>query len=173
MNIKENEFLTGWALWRNHLIAMLMKKVLSTVRSWILFIIQNIIPVTFLIIAIIVAKQMYSGNDLPNLNMTLDSYDNPVTVIATNREDNVYYAQYKQLLRSEGRELIDWGTEDLNERLLNVVIYLCVQKRFTYLWSSNVNIDEKLVFHKLFLLWLSLHNLSFRTFCFHKNYFDN
>lgn len=122
VDIKENDFLTGWALWRNHLLAMLIKRVLSTVRSWILLLIQNIIPVLFLIIAIIVARQMNTANDLPKLDITLDSYDDSVTVVTTENQNNLFYNQYKQLLRNEGREYIDWVTQNMSERMINQVI---------------------------------------------------
>lgn len=124
VNIQENDFLTGWLLWRNHLLAMLMKKVLSTVRTWILFVIQNVIPVAFLIIAIIVARQMNTDQDLPNLDITLDSYDDPITVMTAENVNNDFYRQYRENIRTEGRKYVDWGTGSMHHNMINAVIIL-------------------------------------------------
>ncbi|GJQ67966.1 hypothetical protein Trydic_g16721 [Trypoxylus dichotomus] len=145
LNIQENEFLTGWPLWRNHVSAMLMKKVLSTVRSWILFIIQNIIPVAFLIIAIIVARQMNASNDLPNLEITLDSYDNPVTVMTTDNISNNFFGQYREILEIEDREYINWGIRSMHDNMLNTTIENTARVRMRYIIGATFSSENNTI----------------------------
>ncbi|KRT85363.1 ABC transporter ATP-binding protein [Oryctes borbonicus] len=137
LNMQENDFLTGWPLWRNHVLAMFMKKVLSTVRSWILFLIQNIIPVAFLIIAIIVARQMNASNDLPDLDITLDSYDNPITVMTTDNVNNNIFNQYREMLQTEYRESIDWGITSMHYNMLNATVENTARVRMRYIIGAT------------------------------------
>lgn len=121
INIYDRTVLTGFALWKNQFLAMLMKRALSTWRSMILFFVQNLIPVAFLIIAIVVSRTMDATVDLPNLNMTLDSYNDPISVVTTNNINNLYYLQYKQMFRDEHRTLRDWETGNITKHMLEQV----------------------------------------------------
>lgn len=95
-----------------------MKKSLSTIRSWILFLIQIIIPVVFLIITIIVTRNVDSNRDLPELDLTLDAYDNPITVVSGESE---YKTQYISMLNESNHLYTDLGSEDFSEFILKKV----------------------------------------------------
>lgn len=74
-------------------------------RAWVLNIIQLILPIIFLILAIIVGRSMKSGRDLPALDIQLSSYDRPITVMDAMDGDDAYseaYANYvNDALKSE------------------------------------------------------------------------
>ena len=121
INVYDKTLLTGFALWKNQFLAMLMKRALSTWRSMILFFVQNLIPVAFLVIAIVVTRTMDATVDLPNLNMTLDSYNDPISVVTTNDINNPHYLQYKQMFESEHRTLRNWETGNMTQHMLEQV----------------------------------------------------
>uniref|UniRef100_A0AAR5Q068 ABC transporter domain-containing protein n=1 Tax=Dendroctonus ponderosae TaxID=77166 RepID=A0AAR5Q068_DENPD len=54
-------------LLQNQITAMSLKKILSTMRSWVLLLIQIFMPVIFLAIAIVVARQQNNVGNLPAL----------------------------------------------------------------------------------------------------------
>ena len=101
---------------------MMMKKILSTLRTWILFIIQNIIPVAFLIIAIVVIRTMATDANLPSFEFTLDSYSNPITVTESDDQNNSLFINYQQLLQNENRIVFDWSAGTLTANMLEEVI---------------------------------------------------
>lgn len=118
MQIGDNELLTGYALLRNQIIAMVMKKVLSTLRAWILLFIQVIMPVVFLIIAIVVARNMDTNRDLPELELTLDSYDDPVTVLSGFGN---YMEQYANILNNSNHIYTNLSLSSLPNYILQKV----------------------------------------------------
>ena len=66
-----------------------MKKCLSVARTRLLQLIQVLIPVTFLIVALVVSRNMDKNktSDLPKLPLTLESYNDPVVLIQSNFND--------------------------------------------------------------------------------------
>ena len=81
MTIENIVLLTGSQLIKNQFLAMLMKKTLSVIRTYVLQFIQILMPVAFLVVAIIVSRNSNRPGDLPSLPITLDSYDKPVTLV--------------------------------------------------------------------------------------------
>lgn len=60
----------------------------------------------------------------PNLDLTLNSYQKPITVISSEEKNNLYYGRYKKLLREEGRGYADWGSEkELMDYMLKEVSF--------------------------------------------------
>lgn len=73
---------TGFRLYMDQWKAMLYKKMVVTLRSWLLSILQLAIPVLFLIIAIMVSRMWQTSVDLPGLDMTISkSYTDSVTLV--------------------------------------------------------------------------------------------
>jgi ATP-binding cassette, subfamily A (ABC1), member 3 len=66
----------GMKLIRNQFFAMMMKKYLSQVQSWLLYFIQSILPAFFLIIVIIVARTLPGQENFPALSMSLSVIHN-------------------------------------------------------------------------------------------------
>lgn len=93
MDLGDN-LLTGIALYKNQFKAMMMKKSYSSVRSWVLSLIQLILPMVFLILAMIVVRSMKANHDLPPMEITLAKYSNPVTVVEGNTDTAKTYEAY-------------------------------------------------------------------------------
>lgn len=89
-----DNLLTGIALYKNQFKAMMMKKSYSSVRSWVLSLIQLILPMVFLILAMIVVRSMKANHDLPPMEITLAKYSNPVTVVEGNTDTAKTYEAY-------------------------------------------------------------------------------
>lgn len=75
--------LKGSRLILNHWIAMYKKKAIYTYRNIILLFIQNLIPISFIIMTVLVVRTWAGFNDLPPLKITLESYVNTVTLLET------------------------------------------------------------------------------------------
>ncbi|KAF2898000.1 hypothetical protein ILUMI_08174 [Ignelater luminosus] len=112
---KRDDLLTGFPLWYNQLLATFMKRSLSVFRSWILFLIQNSIPVIFLILAIISSQRRDSN--LPNLKIELNSYDNPVTVLTRNTS-STYSKTYINYLSKNNKIIVNWENANMTKKML-------------------------------------------------------
>lgn len=110
-----DKLLTGCKLYINQLKAMMMKKVFSTIRSWILMIVQILIPITFLIIAIIVVRSWKAFKDLPPLDIHLESYTNPYTVLSGN---NDYKTSYMNIVKKHQSQVIDIADRDFDDYII-------------------------------------------------------
>lgn len=96
------ELIKGVRLIINQWIAMFKKKYLYSVRNWILYLLQNIIPIAFIIISVLVSKSMREQTGLPPLRINLGTYDQSVTVVdkSVTPESNSTMARYEQLINS-------------------------------------------------------------------------
>nr|XP_022911475.1 ATP-binding cassette sub-family A member 3-like isoform X1 [Onthophagus taurus] len=101
VTIGDNKRLRGWELRKNHFIAMMMKKIIYSIRTWILFLIQNILPVIFLITAVVVSKTIRLGDKPEKMDFSLHPYDNPITVVSTSNETDDYFLSYLNALKSD------------------------------------------------------------------------
>ncbi|KAK9685301.1 ABC transporter [Popillia japonica] len=119
INITTAGFVTGFTLWRNQFVAMLMKKFRVTQRNWILLLIQNVIPIAFIVITMIVSRMMNIGIELPRIDSTLDPFIDPITTITRDNEDNTYYVQYRNILERENREIRHFPTDSMTNNMLN------------------------------------------------------
>ncbi|XP_053689710.1 phospholipid-transporting ATPase ABCA3-like [Sabethes cyaneus] len=72
---------TGKRLLMNQTIAQFMKKMLITFRSLITLSMQILIPVVFVLATYIMILNSNAGQDLPPLDVTLESYTRSVTVL--------------------------------------------------------------------------------------------
>lgn len=71
----------GFGLRINQWEAMFKKRYYCWIRSWILFFLQNLIPVTFIVISVFVVRMMADNNTLPDLDISLERYDKTVTML--------------------------------------------------------------------------------------------
>lgn len=88
-------------------------------RSWILLLIQIFIPVLFLIITIVAERSVDRNKDLPELELTLDAYDRPITVVSGS---GTYKAGYVDILKDESRLYEDIGNENMSEYMIQKTI---------------------------------------------------
>lgn len=71
----------GLTLRQNQWIAMFKKRYYCWIRSWIMFFLQNLVPIVFIVVSVFVVRMMQDNFILPPLEMTLARYDKTVTMI--------------------------------------------------------------------------------------------
>ncbi|KAK7870569.1 hypothetical protein R5R35_009078 [Gryllus longicercus] len=86
--------LTGPALKRHQVHAMLMKKALALSRGWVLFLVQCVLPVFFLSVAILIARTWQAMRDLPPRDIDLQSYSEVNTTLSMLNNDNKGIAHF-------------------------------------------------------------------------------
>ncbi|XP_058465475.1 phospholipid-transporting ATPase ABCA3-like isoform X2 [Malaya genurostris] len=111
------QLLRGKQLMMNQVKAQILKKALSTIRSWVQLVIRNLIPVLF--VTFVLARSSAVDKDLPPLTITMASYKQTVTVLEGKSEDpNV--KSYQQQFRSiGGSHRLDTITEPMVDYILN------------------------------------------------------
>jgi ATP-binding cassette, subfamily A (ABC1), member 3 len=85
------------------------KKVLHSWRNWLLLLIQTIIPITFITITIVIVRSWGGNQNLPDLNLSVRTYDPTVTTVEFNTSNWVdsieskifegYREQFRDLAR--------------------------------------------------------------------------
>lgn len=73
--------LRGLRLKQNQWYAMLKKKMIYWSRNWVMFFLQNLIPIIFVVISVLVVRSMEKLNTLPPLEISLRTYDRTVTLL--------------------------------------------------------------------------------------------
>lgn len=95
-----------------------MKKSLSILRTWLLQLIQIIIPVAFLIIAIVVSRNLHKNKlgDLPKLPLTLDLYQDTVILFEDHLQNN-FSKNYLEIVK----EYKIQNVSNITSAMLNLV----------------------------------------------------
>lgn len=76
--------LSGTSLAKNQIVAMFQKKIRLTLRSWILMILQILIPASFIILTVLSERTRTRFMDLPLLEISLPTYINSMTILEKN-----------------------------------------------------------------------------------------
>lgn len=121
---EENELMEGFNLFVNQFIAMLLKKLYSTINSWLLLFVQIIIPITTVIIAVYSVRAWKAYDDLPALELSLDQFSTTMTIInGTSLSTMDYKDAYINITdNSTNHKIVDVLTEDVQEFVLKMVI---------------------------------------------------
>lgn len=138
VQIGEGVLLSGWKLRRNQILAMLLKKGISTMRSWILLLVQILIPVVFLIISIVSERAVERNQDLPELELSLDSYDQPITLLSGS---GAYKTEYSNILQEGGHVYHDIGNENMPDYVLQKTIEETSAVRQHYILGTTFEND--------------------------------
>lgn len=93
VTIEGDQFLHGYQLIRNQYLAMLMKKVLSALRSWRLHLIVLAIPICMIIVTMLLNKAQKQP-ELPPLSLNLETYTKQKPMVLIENEDNSAYEEY-------------------------------------------------------------------------------
>ncbi|CAH0549210.1 unnamed protein product [Brassicogethes aeneus] len=107
----------GFKLTRNQFRAMFMKKFLSSIRSWIILLIQILLPIIFLL-QILIANYM-SGRQqlaLPELKLNLDNFASPKTIVQVD-DESPYSNTFLDIV---GRESEIEKTKDITDTALRL-----------------------------------------------------
>lgn len=119
---------------------MMIKKIYSTIRSWVLLFVQILIPVAFLIVAIVVVRSWKAFNDLPPLRIGLDSYMYSYTVVNGSDSNLIPYREsYSDIIRNTRTALVDIGTSDMETYILKKVyreLLVSINTVKSYLYSN-------------------------------------
>ncbi|XP_050098673.1 phospholipid-transporting ATPase ABCA3-like [Anopheles aquasalis] len=101
----DQKLLTGFALLKNQLLAMVLKKAIATKRSWIAMLVQIFIPIFFVIMTVVIVRSFPDSLSLPPLTISFDSYETTVTVLegtATDPASTSLIQAYQQLFQDTG-----------------------------------------------------------------------
>lgn len=112
--------LTGKHLLFNQIKAQFLKKSLVTIRSLITLSMQILIPIVFVLMTYIIILNSSANQDLPALDIKLDSYTHSVTVVQDQQSDASVIQAYSDLFNSlsPNHQLIV-TKEDMNDFILN------------------------------------------------------
>ncbi|XP_048519308.1 ATP-binding cassette sub-family A member 17-like, partial [Dendroctonus ponderosae] len=126
-------------LLQNQITAMSLKKILSTMRSWVLLLIQIFMPVIFLAIAIVVARQQNNVGNLPALLLDTSTFDNPVTLVENSNGSSSYSETYRNIVGSAYE-----AVPSIEEEILNLTARTPVTVRRRYIGGLSIsNISNK------------------------------
>lgn len=114
--VSNDKTLSGFPLWKNQFMAMILKKMCTTYRTWYMFVFQNLIPIAILTITLISVNMTNMGEDLPSLHVSLDPFSDPVTVVSPSSSQNPYYNRYVEIMGGESREV--GKTNNMTEEML-------------------------------------------------------
>ncbi|XP_019867946.2 phospholipid-transporting ATPase ABCA3-like [Aethina tumida] len=114
------QILKGYPLMLNQIYAMIMKKILSSMRSWIILTIQILMPAVYLIIVMLVIKNSGNMKPLPLLKMDLDQFGATNTLIEYKDDGatNKYLEEYKNVVNSTTNTII--FMENITEHALHL-----------------------------------------------------
>lgn len=84
VNYAEDVYLmSGFNLAVTQVVALFKKKVIQTIRSWKLLLIQILIPAMFIVITVLAERTSSTFTDLPALPIHLRSYLETVSILET------------------------------------------------------------------------------------------
>jgi len=87
--------LNGVQLLINQIEAMFLKKIFYASKTWLLLLIQNLIPFVFVLLAYIVVHALIGSIALPPLTISLESYPKTVTTIQLDKSVRNSSLRYK------------------------------------------------------------------------------
>ncbi|XP_017465331.1 PREDICTED: ATP-binding cassette sub-family A member 3 isoform X3 [Rhagoletis zephyria] len=125
---ENTRLLRGKELFCNQWHAMLLKKFLYTLRKKILFVIQNLLPIFFVVITILISRNASTFRPLPAITMSVTQYPKTFTVLETasnvapgSLEERIV-AEYKMISGSYGpnHQLQTTGELNFTEYILDL-----------------------------------------------------
>ena len=125
---------------------MILKKFLYTYRNKLLFLIQNIMPIFFVTVTILIARTQGTFNQLKPMTMNLTQYPLAVTVLDTANDvavDTLQYRiaeKYRDIATSYGSDykFLDTGNKSFSEFILDLGRKIQVRINSRYLASATI-----------------------------------
>lgn len=144
---ENTRLLKGANLLKNQWDAMILKKVLHTWRNKLLFVIQNVMPIFFVVMTIIITRTQGTFKTLEPMTMSLTQYPVAVTVLETAPDvvNGSFASQisdkYKSIATSYGSdyELEVTGSQNFSEYILNLGRQIQVRINSRYLASATIH----------------------------------
>ncbi|XP_030379886.1 ATP-binding cassette sub-family A member 3 isoform X2 [Scaptodrosophila lebanonensis] len=138
--------LKGSQLFVNQWRAMLLKKLLYTYRNKLLLLIQNMMPIFFVVVTILITRTQGTFRELPSMTMSLTQY--PVAVTVLERGANVTASsveekmveEYQKLAESYGPDytFASTGSGNFSDYILKLGEAIQVRINARYLASATI-----------------------------------
>ncbi|XP_037937451.1 ATP-binding cassette sub-family A member 3 isoform X2 [Teleopsis dalmanni] len=144
---ENTRLLQGTDLVVNQWHAMFLKKILYTYRNKLLLAIQNIMPIFFVVVTILISRTQGTFNELRPITLNLMQYPTAVSVLETapDVEENSFESQvaaaYKVLATSYGRnyEFESTGSKSFTNYMLELGKTLQVRINSRYLAGATIS----------------------------------
>ena len=138
--------LKGSTLYINQFFALLEKKILNTWRNFILFIIQILIPISYVTITIVIVRSWGGNKDLPNLELSLNTYQPTHTTIQfdptvwADSIENKIFENYRAQFAELSSDAKSWEviTGDMNEHYLEKAKQFLIRMNKRYLFGATI-----------------------------------
>ncbi|XP_032594289.1 phospholipid-transporting ATPase ABCA3 isoform X2 [Drosophila grimshawi] len=141
--------LQGMKLSLNQWRAMMLKKILYTWRNKLLLVIQNVMPIFFVIITVLITRTQGTFRELPSITIELPQYPIGTTVMERNDTAcdslcNQIADQYEELATSYGSEYTyeSTGTKTFTDYILDLGKTIQVRINSRYLAAATVSNDK-------------------------------
>uniref|UniRef100_A0A182UD52 ABC transporter domain-containing protein n=1 Tax=Anopheles melas TaxID=34690 RepID=A0A182UD52_9DIPT len=92
--------LSGSSLMWNQLFAMLLKKFISTKRSWVQMLVQALIPIYFVIVTVIIVRTFPGQTDLPAIPINVYNYSTTTTILQASAPGSPFVDGFRSLFES-------------------------------------------------------------------------
>lgn len=138
--------LKGPSLYINQFFALLEKKILHTWRNIILFIIQILIPISYVTITIVIVRSWGGNKDLPSLELSLNTYQPTHTTIqfdptvwADSIENKIFENYRQQFIDvSSDSKSFEVISGDMNEHYLEKTKKFLIRMNKKYLFGATI-----------------------------------
>ncbi|XP_055623836.1 phospholipid-transporting ATPase ABCA3-like [Toxorhynchites rutilus septentrionalis] len=138
--LNSKDLLTGRELMMNQLKAQFLKKMLSTARSWVQLIVQNVIPIFFVVMTFVITRGIGLSDDLPPLKMTIESYRKSITVL---EGTNAGAQAYQRLFENVGNgNRLDVITSPMNQYILDRSLNSISEVNIRYMVGATFSDDS-------------------------------
>ncbi|XP_045462802.1 phospholipid-transporting ATPase ABCA1-like isoform X2 [Harmonia axyridis] len=128
----------GAALYLNQCIAIAMKKLISTKRTWGMELLKIALPIAFLIFAFSIDLSGFTRAIYKQRRFDLNQYDHPITMVESNGNLQEPYINMLTNMRQKLEE-----TEDMNERLLSLTKKSPYLVRYKYIVGASFKDDAE------------------------------
>ncbi|XP_062542051.1 phospholipid-transporting ATPase ABCA3-like [Armigeres subalbatus] len=132
--------LTGNNLLMSQTKGQFLKKMLSSLRSWGSLLIQNVIPIFFIVMSFLIVRSFSSDQDLPPLEIALDSYKDTVTVLDGDSTSDARTKAYQNLFSDiDGSHQLITVPNSVPEFILEKSVTAISEINIRYLVGATLN----------------------------------
>ncbi|XP_065093705.1 phospholipid-transporting ATPase ABCA3-like [Ochlerotatus camptorhynchus] len=138
-SLNNMNLLMGNELLMSQIKGQFLKKFLSTIRSWVTLIIQNAIPIFFVVMSFVIVRSISKDQDLPPLKISLDPYKDTVTVLEGATTDNRVQAYQNQFKSIDGSHRLDIIPGSMSDYILDKSLKAISDVNVRYMVGATLN----------------------------------